>query len=103
MKIYTKSGDDGKTGLFHGPRVSKDDARIEAYGDVDELNAAIGLARCHATDDALSQTLRQIQNELFAVGAELASPDPKSAGTAMIQELGNSLNVRLQNFHPCAS
>jgi len=45
MKIYTKSGDDGKTGLFRGPRVSKDDARIEAYGTVDELSAVIGLAR----------------------------------------------------------
>ena len=48
MKIYTKTGDDGRTGLFRGPRVSKDDARIEAYGTVDELNSTIGLVRAEA-------------------------------------------------------
>jgi cob(I)alamin adenosyltransferase len=86
MKIYTKTGDDGETGLFAGPRVRKDDPRIEAYGTVDELNAVLGLARCEALPSAIEQTLAAVQNELFAVGAELASPDPEKAGTAWIDE-----------------
>jgi cob(I)alamin adenosyltransferase len=86
MKIYTKTGDEGETGLFAGPRVRKDDPRIEAYGTVDELNAVLGLARCEALPSAIEQTLAAVQNELFAVGAELASPDPVKAGTAWIDE-----------------
>jgi len=86
MKIYTKTGDTGETGLFAGPRVKKDDPRIEAYGAVDELNAVLGLARCEPLPPAIEQTLAAVQNELFAVGAELASPDPVKAGTAWIDE-----------------
>lgn len=76
MKIYTKTGDDGETGLYGGGRVSKDDARIEAYGTVDELNALLGLARTEPLPAQIDQLLRQIQNELFDVGAELATRDP---------------------------
>ena len=86
MKIYTKTGDTGETGLFAGPRVRKDDPRIEAYGAVDELNAVLGLARCEALPTAIEKTLTAVQHELFAVGAELASPDPVKAGTAWIAE-----------------
>lgn len=86
MKIYTKTGDAGETGLFAGPRVRKDDPRIEAYGAVDELNAVLGLARCETLPPAIEQTLAAVQNELFAVGAELASPDPLKAGTSWIDE-----------------
>jgi cob(I)alamin adenosyltransferase len=86
MKIYTKTGDTGETGLFAGPRVRKDDPRIEAYGTVDELNAVLGLARCETLPPAIELTLAAVQNELFAVGAELASPDPVKAGTAWIDE-----------------
>jgi cob(I)alamin adenosyltransferase len=86
MKIYTKTGDQGETGLFAGPRVRKDDPRIEAYGTVDELNAVLGLARCEKLPPAIEATLAAVQNELFAVGAELASPDPVKAGTAWIDE-----------------
>lgn len=86
MKIYTKTGDTGETGLYAGPRVRKDDPRIEAYGEVDELNALLGLARCETLPSAVEQTLAAVQNELFAVGAELASPDPVKAGTAWIDE-----------------
>lgn len=86
MKIYTKTGDTGETGLYAGPRVRKDDPRIEAYGTVDELNAVLGLARCEQLPPAIEQTLASVQNELFAVGAELASPDPVKAGTAWIDE-----------------
>ena len=80
MKIYTKTGDHGETGLFGGPRVRKDSARIEAYGTVDELNAAIGLARCESLPESVDQLLARVQNELFNVGAELATPDPQSRG-----------------------
>ena len=84
MKIYTKTGDDGQTGLFAGPRVRKDDVRIEAYGAVDELNAFLGLARTQTLPPEIEACLARAQNELFAVGAELATPDPVKHGTAMI-------------------
>lgn len=74
LKIYTKTGDDGTTGLFGGERVSKDSLRIECYGTVDELNSAIGLARAHgllANHDNLADT---IQQQLFVLGADLATP-----------------------------
>src|SRR3954467_7298168 len=84
MKIYTKTGDLGETGLFAGARVRKDDVRIEAYGTVDELNAAIGLARSEPLSPEIEQTLERVQSELFSVGAELATPDPAKHGMALI-------------------
>ncbi len=84
MKIYTKTGDEGLTGLFGGPRVRKDDVRIEAYGTVDELNAAVGWARCQPLPPAIDQCLLRVQSELFSVGAELATPDPAQHGTALL-------------------
>jgi cob(I)alamin adenosyltransferase len=84
MKIYTKSGDDGKTGLFQGPRVSKDDARIEAYGTVDELSAVLGVARAAGVPEDVEPALERIQHQLFSLGAELATPDPSQHGTALI-------------------
>lgn len=84
MKIYTKAGDDGKTGLFHGPRVSKDDARIEAYGTVDELCSVLGLARATGVPQDIDPVLERIQHQLFSLGAELATPDPAEHGTALI-------------------
>ena len=71
--LYTKSGDTGETGLFGGGRVSKDHPRVEAYGEVDELNSTIGVALSFLTDERLTAALTSIQNELFNVGAELAS------------------------------
>ena len=73
MKIYTKTGDAGSTGLIGGQRVPKNSLRISAIGDVDELNAAIGWARCLGVAE-LDEHLGAIQNTLFEVGAELASP-----------------------------
>jgi cob(I)alamin adenosyltransferase len=84
VKIYTKTGDDGDTGLFGGPRVSKDDPRIEAYGAVDELNALLGLARTEPMSPQLDVLLARVQNELFDLGAELATPDPAAKGTATL-------------------
>lgn len=86
MKIYTKTGDQGETGLFGGPRVRKDDPRIEAFGDVDELNAVLGVVRCEPLDERLDGLLMAIQNELFDLGAQLASPEPARAGVPHITE-----------------
>ncbi|WP_417616947.1 cob(I)yrinic acid a,c-diamide adenosyltransferase [Parasphingorhabdus sp.] len=73
-KIYTKTGDDGTTGLVDGSRIAKNDPRMAAIGDVDELNSALGVAICEIADDALIQELRIIQNDLFDLGADLATP-----------------------------
>jgi cob(I)alamin adenosyltransferase len=75
LKIYTKSGDQGSTALFGGGRVPKDHIRVEAYGDVDELNAAIGLARCIEMMPRIDEILVPVQRDLFAIGAILATPD----------------------------
>lgn len=83
MKIYTKTGDGGETGLFGGPRVKKCDPRVEAYGEVDELNAAIGLVRAGVEDPELEGHLARIQDELFCVGAELATPHGAKARSAI--------------------
>jgi len=79
MKIYTRTGDEGETSLFDGTRVPKNDARVDAYGDVDELNAWLGLARSSLLERDLDEALSNIQRDLFAVGAELADPSEKIA------------------------
>ena len=76
MNIYTRTGDRGETGLFGGGRVPKDDRRVEAYGDVDELNATLGLARAIELMPRVDEVLVPIQRDLFAIGALLATPDP---------------------------
>jgi cob(I)alamin adenosyltransferase len=80
MKLYTRSGDDGYTGLFGGGRVRKDQLRVEAYGTVDELNAALGLAAATCGDETavqqrLAEILAQLQSRLFDLGADLATPE----------------------------
>jgi len=76
-KIYTRTGDDGTTGLGNGSRRLKSDLRVEAYGTVDEANACIGLARVHsaAANPAIDAVLSRIQNDLFDLGADLSTPD----------------------------
>lgn len=74
MKIYTRTGDDGDTALFGGGRVPKSAPRVEAYGAVDELNAALGWAVCHVSDETLRSRLELLQHDLFALGADLATP-----------------------------
>src|SRR4051812_33180489 len=76
VKIYTKTGDDGLTGLLGSRRLPKDDVRIESYGTVDELNASLGVARAHGLDPDLDQLVGRLQDELFVLGAALADPDP---------------------------
>ena len=74
-RIYTKTGDDGETGLFGGGRVPKDHSRVIAYGDVDELNAVIGVARSVEVMPRIDEVLAPVQRDLFALGALLATPD----------------------------
>jgi cob(I)alamin adenosyltransferase len=79
VKIYTRTGDRGETGLFDGTRVRKSDARVAAYGDVDELNAWLGLARASRLEGDLDEMLSHIQRDLFALGSRLADPAHKIA------------------------
>ena len=83
MKIYTKTGDGGETGLFGGGRTPKDSPRVAAYGDVDELNAVLGLARALAPEELADALLQTIQRDLFTIGAELATPDPDKVHKAL--------------------
>ncbi len=83
MKIYTKTGDTGQTGLIGGRRVSKADLRIDTYGTVDELNSWIGLVRDQAVNSERRDLLKEVQDRLFTVGAELASDPEKPPKQAM--------------------
>lgn len=83
MKIYTRTGDKGETGLFGGGRVPKDDPRVSAYGDVDELNSALGVARAAAPADLFDAELEAIQRDLFSIGGHLATPDPEKVRAAL--------------------
>jgi cob(I)alamin adenosyltransferase len=77
MKIYTRTGDEGDTGLFGGGRVPKDDPRVAAYGDVDELNSVLGMVRASAPEGFFDPLLESIQRDLFSIGGHLATPDPQ--------------------------
>ena len=80
VKIYTKTGDTGETSLFDNSRVSKADARVDAYGEVDEVNACLGAAIAAGLDPDISGVLQNVQKDLFAVGARLADPASRIAG-----------------------
>lgn len=77
MKLYTRTGDTGETSLFGKARISKADARVDAYGEVDELGAWLGFVRTHEIDPDLDEALLRIQRDLFALGAQLADPSEK--------------------------
>lgn len=83
MKIYTRTGDSGTTGLFGGGRVSKAHARVAAYGDIDELNSTLGMARAVDPSGFHDALLRSIQRDLFAIGGHLATPDPAKVMAAL--------------------
>lgn len=85
VKIYTKTGDEGTTGLLGKGRVPKDDIRIEAYGTIDELNAVLGLIHAQEVDSSTLARISELQNELFVVGSALADPDPKGPFHSAIQ------------------
>ncbi len=82
-KIYTRTGDTGQTALFGGGRVWKDDPRVVAYGDVDELNAALGAVLACEPVEFERQVLESVQRDLFAIGGQLASPRPEKVATAL--------------------
>lgn len=83
MKIYTRTGDEGTTGLFGGGRVPKHHPRVAAYGDVDELNSVLGLVRATPPAELFDDTLERVQRDLFAIGGHLATPDPDKVREAL--------------------
>jgi cob(I)alamin adenosyltransferase len=95
VKIYTKTGDAGETSLFDNSRVSKADPRVEAYGEVDELNACLGAARA-GVDRDLAEAIETIQKELFAVGARLADPAARIAQRVTKAAVGEAEILRLE-------
>ena len=104
MKLYTKTGDKGQTGLIGGVRVSKDDARVACYGDVDELNATVGLAVSCCGDDGLREILHAIQSDLFVLGTQLATqkgcPLSHAIGPDCVEALENQLDATMANVKP---
>lgn len=86
MKLYTKRGDDGTTGLVGGSRVSKGDVRVAAYGEVDECNAAVGAVLAACRDEGITTVLQRIQSELFTLGSELATPEGQTPVVAVGDE-----------------
>jgi len=85
IKIYTKTGDEGETGLFGGQRVAKDDLRVEAYGTVDELNATLGTAHALKAEPELDALILTIQHDLFTLGADLATPEERDLAKGKIK------------------
>jgi len=98
VKIYTRGGDTGKTSLFGGTRVSKADARVEAYGEVDELNAWLGSVRAHGLDPDIGDSLVRIQRDLFALGSQLADPTGQVAQRLAKAALGDVDVTRLEEL-----
>ena len=98
MKIYTRTGDDGETALFDGRRVSKADLRVDAYGEIDELNAALGVALAAGVDPDVAAMLEQIQRDLFAVGGTLADPAHRVAERVQKMAVGQADVSRLEQW-----
>jgi len=96
LKIYTRTGDTGETSLFDNTRVSKADARVDAYGEVDELNACLGAARAAGLDTELASMLEEIQKELFAIGARLADPSHRIAPRVTKASIAEEQVTRLE-------
>ena len=99
-KIYTRTGDDGSTGLAANHRVPKDDARIEAMGDVDELNSAIGLLLAEAVPEDARNLLIQVQHRLFDLGGELAMPEYQTLSDAHTRALETAIDQWNANLPP---
>jgi cob(I)alamin adenosyltransferase len=96
VKIYTKTGDSGETSLFDKTRVSKADARVDAYGEVDELNACLGTARSAGVDDEIGALIESLQKDLFALGARLADPSHRIAARVEKAVIGSAAVERLE-------
>jgi cob(I)alamin adenosyltransferase len=85
-RIYTRTGDKGETGLMGGDRTSKSSLRVQAYGDIDELNSVLGLTRTFSKDEEIGSQLERLQRDLFVVGADLASPRTEDHTTPRVTE-----------------
>lgn len=97
MKIYTKTGDKGETGLFGGERVPKDSIRIEAYGTIDELNSFVGLAIIDIKNKEIKELLGKIQNQLFTISADLATPENKKDKKLNISRTPEEFYIEIEN------
>lgn len=95
MKIYTKTGDDGTTGLQGGARVSKSNLRIRAYGSVDEINASLGVILSNKIDNDLRDMLIKIQNDLFVAGADLSNPDLSNKKNRVTPDMVENLEKKI--------
>jgi cob(I)alamin adenosyltransferase len=108
VKIYTRGGDQGQTGLSDGSRVRKDDPRVAAYGGVDEVNAVLGQVRAQAAGSELDGLLADVQRDLFAIGAQLADPAATVAGrkakaavsAAHVERLEHAIDAREKDLPP---
>ncbi|HSE36035.1 MAG TPA: cob(I)yrinic acid a,c-diamide adenosyltransferase [Blastocatellia bacterium] len=102
-RVYTRTGDQGQTSLVGGERVSKASARVNAFGDVDELNSVIGVARSHSEDADIDEVLGLIQNDLFTLGSDLASPsgiDVPRIGEPFVEKLEELAERFLAELEP---
>ena len=97
MKIYTRTGDRGETSLLGGRRVKKNERRVEAYGSVDELNAHVGWAKTHLAHLPIEDEMREIQSDLFTLGADLATP-PEAPAAAVAARIGEDRVKRLEEL-----
>ena len=97
-KIYTKTGDDGSTGLIGGKRISKSSQRIITYGVIDELNSSIGIVLSSKLDDDVHDLLEKIQNDLFVAGADLANPDLKISTNRITENMVKFLETNIDKF-----
>lgn len=99
-KVYTKTGDKGRTSLVDGSRVDKSSPRVKAYGDVDELNSVIGIAISCVKDTSLRSILKKLQNDLFILGSDLATPDDFAGEVPRISErMIEHLEKHIDEFH----
>ncbi len=98
MKIYTKTGDDGTTGIQNGARISKTDSRIQAYGMVDEINSFLGIILSKLDEKDLVNLITKIQNDLFVVGSDLSNPDLKNTQNRVNDEMIKKLEENIDNL-----
>lgn len=98
MKIYTKTGDDGTTGIQNGARISKTDSRIQAYGMVDEINSFLGIILSKLDEKDLENLITKIQNDLFVVGSDLSNPDLKNTQNRVNNEMIKALEENIDNL-----
>jgi len=98
MKIYTKTGDDGTTGLQGGSRVLKSNPRIVAYGTIDEINSSLGIVLSNTLDNDIKELLTKIQNDLFVAGADLSNPDLASTKNRVTSEMAQHLENKIDQL-----